>query len=77
MRPILALCQCVGALTEVSDKFQGAATRFGQFHNPGPVVSVLYLGVQVLDIVSDQLEEAVMQLRRLSRTNAGVTGSAS
>ena len=41
-----------------------------QNNDPGPAVSVLYLGVKALDRVADELEEAEMQFDRFVRKNA-------
>jgi hypothetical protein len=48
-----------------------------QKHNPGPAVSVLHLGVEALDRVSDQLEQAEIRFDRFRRKNAKVLGGAS
>jgi hypothetical protein len=46
-----------------------------QNNNPGPAVSVLHLGVEALDRVSDRLERAEMQFDRFRRKKGSAGGA--
>jgi hypothetical protein len=68
-------------LTEIFDAFSDARALVTvacelilQNIDPGSAATVLRLGVEALDGVSDQLEKAEMQLGRIRRKNASALG---
>jgi hypothetical protein len=70
-------------LTEIFDAFSDARALVTvaceyilQNNDPGPAASVLYLGVEALDRVAAQLEEAEIQFDRFRRKNANASGGA-